>query len=133
MFVDKLPTQVRVILAALPELSLDELAKKAESIMQVAHSNLGQAGLAAEKRSQPEEINNHLTQILINQHLEEKLSRLTETENNLQDRGTIGLSISQQSSSPAQPPSTWQQPPQSRELYNQGTFSAPRQQQSYRP
>ena len=78
MFVDKLPTQVRVILAALPELSLDELAKKAESIMQVAHHNSGQAGLAAEKRLQPEEINNHLTQILINQHLEVKLSRLTE-------------------------------------------------------
>ena len=125
MFVDKLPTQVRVILVALPELSCDELAKKAENIMQVAHFNLGQAGLAAEKRSQTE-INNHLTQILINQHLEEKLSRLTETVNNLQDRGKI--SISQQSSSSAQPPSTWQQPPHSREFYNQGAFSAPRQQ-----
>ena len=50
-----------MILAALPELSPDELAKNAESIMQVAHPNLGQAGLADEKRSQPWEINNHLT------------------------------------------------------------------------
>ena len=66
MFLDKLPTQVRVILAVSPELSLDELANKAESILQMTNPNLVQAGLAAEKRSQPKEVNNHSTQILIN-------------------------------------------------------------------
>ena len=43
MFLDKLPSQIKVILAATPNSSLEELASKAEDIMQVSKPTLGKA------------------------------------------------------------------------------------------
>ena len=42
LFIEKLPAQIRIILAASPEITLDEVANKADSIMQVAAPSEGQ-------------------------------------------------------------------------------------------
>ena len=78
LFIDKLPPQVRLILAALLELSLEELTNKVESIMQVSTPSLGQGSrLASQPLSAAKPSPQNLTQMLINQNFDEKISKLT--------------------------------------------------------
>ena len=53
MFLDKLPSQIKVNLAATPNSSLEELASKAEDIMQVSKSTLGQDSTNSEITTLP--------------------------------------------------------------------------------
>ena len=89
MFLDKLPSQIKVILAATPNSSLEELASKAEDIMQVSKPTLGQGSINSQITAQPsssQEFQSYnLTQILINQNFDDKLNKLSESINRLQE------------------------------------------------
>ena len=102
MFLDKLPSQIKVILAATPNSSLEELASKAEYIMQVSKPTLGQGSINSQITAQPsssqESQNYNLTQMLINQNFDDKLNKLSESINKLQE-GTY-LKTSETSNNP---------------------------------
>ena len=102
MFLDKLPPQIKVILAATPNSSLEELASKAEDIMQVSKPTLGQGSINSQITAQPsssqESQNYNLTQMLINQNFDDKLNKLSESINKLQE-GTY-LKTSETSNNP---------------------------------
>ena len=88
MFLDKLPSQIKVFLAAAPNSSLEELASKAVDIMQVSKPTLGQGSINSQITAQPsssqESQNYNLTQMLINQNFDDKLNKLSESINKLQ-------------------------------------------------
>ena len=134
LFIDKLPPQVRLILAALPELSLEELANKAESIMQVATPSLGQGSrLASQPLSAAEPSPQNLTQMLINQNFDEKMSKLTESMNKLQDLSKATSTTVQEQVPPSNP--RYRTPPtslQSNFRRNPWNYSQ-RPRQDYRP
>ena len=102
MFLDKLPSQIKIILAATPNSSLEELASKAEDIMQVSKLTLGQGSINSQITAQPsssqESQNYNLTQMLINQNFDDKLNKLSESINKLQE-GTY-LKTSKTSNNP---------------------------------
>ena len=134
LFIDKLPPQVRLILAALPELSLEELANKAESSMQVATPSLGQGSrLASQPLSAAEPSPQNLTQMLINQNFDGKISKLTESINKLQDLSKATSTTVQEQVPPSNP--TYRTPPtslQSNFRRNPWNYSQ-RPRQDYRP
>ena len=88
MFLDKLPSQIKAILLATPDSSLGELANKAKNIMQVSKPTLGQGSIntqiTVQLSSSQEPVNYNVTQILINQTFDYKLSKLFKSTNKLQ-------------------------------------------------
>lgn len=135
LFLDKLPSQVRIILAALPEISLEELANKADSIMQVSNPCLGQGTIFSSNKtasaSSADLTNQHLTQMLINHNFEDKLSKLTDTVNKLQDFKVTDV---QHHSAPNPTSQNFNHHANLQPRYEpRPTFTPPRQQQNFRP
>ena len=85
LFLNKLPSQIKVILAATSNSSLEELASKAEDIMQVSKPRLEQGFINSQITAQPSSSqkpqNYYSTQMLINQNFDDKLNKLSESLN----------------------------------------------------